>query len=243
MTRTLVLGATSTIARALVDELADRGDDLLLAARDETALEAVAGDAEIRHGVDVDAFGFDVTDPGHVDAIETHLERRGVDGAIACFGLLGDQKAARHDADLARRIVEVNVTGLVTSLTPVADHLASKGEGFVGVISSVAGDRGRASNYVYGAAKAGASTFAAGLRHRLYGDGVSVTTIKPGFVDTPMTYGDEDTFLVASPERVARSTVRAIEKGKAMAYVPWFWRPALWAIKAIPEPIFNRLDL
>ncbi|MDX1612086.1 MAG: SDR family NAD(P)-dependent oxidoreductase, partial [Candidatus Thermoplasmatota archaeon] len=164
-------------------------------------------------------------------------------GAIVLVGTLGNEGAAQHDGEAAREILEVNFTGVVTAVTPLADALEAQGEGFLVVVSSVAGDRGRASNYVYGSAKAGLSAFAQGLRNRLHGSGVHVATVKPGFVDTKMTYGREGMFLVASPDRVARAIQRAGENRKDIVYVPWFWRPVMWLIRALPERIFKRLSL
>lgn len=243
MTRTLVLGATSTIARSIVRQLGARGHDLTLAARDAKELDAVATDAAIRYGVETTTVPFDAVDEGHVATLEAALKDHPIDAAIACFGRLGDQERARHEAELARGIIQVSLTGLVSTLTPIADHLADRRQGSITVLSSMAGERGRASNYPYGAAKAGVTTFLSGLRQRLHGRGVQVTTIKPGFVDTRMTYGQEGMFLVASPEHVARATIRAIGKGKDVAYVPWFWRPVSWLLRAVPEGVFKRLDL
>lgn len=243
MTRTLVLGATSTIARSIVRLLGARGHDLTLAARDPEESEAVASDATIRYGVEAATVPFDALEEDHVATLKAAVEEHPIDGAIACFGLLGDQERARHEAALARGIIHVNHTGLVSALTPIADHLADRGQGSIAVLSSMAGERGRASNYPYGAAKAGVTTFLAGLRQRLHGQGVQVTTIIPGFVDTRMTYGQDGMFLVASPEDVARATLRAIDKGKDVAYVPWFWRPVSWLLRAVPEGVFKRLDL
>lgn len=245
MTRVMVLGATSTIAQAICHELAAGGADLVLGARDETELDAIASDVELRHDVDAATFTFDALEVDeHADLMHEVLTVHApLTGAIACLGTLGDPERTQHDPAAARRVIDVNLTGLVSLVTPIADHLAEHGEGFLGIVSSVAGDRGRQSNYVYGAAKAGVSTYAAGLRNRLFHEGVDVVTIKPGFVDTKMTYGQEDMFLVASPERVARATVRACRKGRSAVYVPWFWRPVLWMLRATPEWLFKRLTL
>ncbi len=245
MTRVLVLAATSTIAKAICHELAEDGANLVLGARDATELDAIASDLELRHDVDAATFTFDALETReHADLMQDVLTAHGpLAGAIVCLGTLGDPGQTHHEPAAARRVIEVNLTGLVSLVTPVADHLAEQGEGFLGIVSSVAGDRGRQSNYVYGAAKAGVSTYAAGLRNRLFHEGVDVVTIKPGFVDTKMTYGQEDMFLVASPERVARATVRACQRGRSVVYVPWFWRPVLWMLRATPEWLFKRLRL
>jgi len=128
-------------------------------------------------------------------------------------------------------------------LDPIADHLARVGRGFICAVSSVAGDRGRQSNYLYGSTKAALSTYLQGLRNRLARSGVRVVTVKPGFVDTAMTFGRPGMFLVASPQRVGRDVFRAVRRGRCEVYTPWFWRGIMAAIKAIPEPVFKRMKL
>jgi short-subunit dehydrogenase len=162
---------------------------------------------------------------------------------VLAIGYLGDQRRAETDPAEARRILDTNLTGCVSLLTVVAAHLATSGGGFVCALSSVAGDRGRQSNYVYGAAKAGLTTYLGGLRNRYARDGVRVLTVKAGVVDTRMSAGMPGAGLAASPERVARSVVRAITGGREVVYVPWFWRGIMLVIRAIPERVFKRLRL
>jgi decaprenylphospho-beta-D-erythro-pentofuranosid-2-ulose 2-reductase len=242
----LVLGAASAIARAVADELARRGYDLQLAGRDSEELERIAVDLRVRHGVEAAVLRFDALDfPSHADLVEASRKasRDSLSGAVLCFGALGDQATAQADPAEARRILETNLVGAVSVLGLLANYFEGKRGGFLCARSSVAGDRGRQSNYVYGAAKAGLTVFLQGLRNRLFASGVRVTTIKPGFVDTAMTFGRPGLFLVASPQAAARRIVDAALGGKDQSYVPGFWRPIMLLIRLIPEKLFKRLRL
>jgi short-subunit dehydrogenase len=241
----LVAGATSAIARAVAAELARRGHALVLAARDLAEAEALAADLRLRHGVAARAARFDALDFASHAAFAAELiaEGDGLEGVVVAFGWMGDAERARHEPDEARRTLDVNFTAVVSLLTPLADHLEGRGAGFICVVSSVAGDRGRQSNYVYGAAKGGLTVYLQGLRNRLFPAGVRVVTVKPGFVDTRMTFGLPGTFLVAPPERVAAGIVKAIDRGADEVYLPGFWRPVMMAIRAVPERIFKRMKL
>lgn len=240
----LILGATSAIARAAAAAFAARGCSLYLAARDTDELARTASDLAIRYGVDV-AFGpFDADDlPGHAKILEDAEARMGsIDGVLLAFGLLGDRGKWTREVDEALRIIQVNFTDAVSILVHCAAHFEQRRSGFIIGLSSVAGDRGRRSNYPYGAAKGALSLYLQGLRGRLHPAGVRVLTVKPGFVDTPMIYGLPGTFLVASPQRVGEAVVRALERGKDVAYVPWFWRPIMAIVKLLPEALAKRLD-
>jgi short-subunit dehydrogenase len=242
----LVLGATSAIARAIAGELAARGFDLVLAGRDAPEVEILAADLRLRHRVRADARPFDAL------AFETHgafvedcvaAAPDGLFGVVLCFGYLGDQARAESDFEEARRILDTNFVAAVSVLNPIARELESRRRGFIAAISSVAGDRGRQSNYLYGAAKAGLTVYLQGLRNRLSRSGVRVVTIKPGFVDTAMTFGRPGMFLVASPEDAGRRIARAVLGGKDVSYVPGFWRYVMLGIRAVPERLFKRLRL
>jgi len=244
--KVLILGATSAIARAVAAEFARRGYDLLLAGRDSEELDSLAADLAVRHGVKAEGQVFDAL------ALDTHgpfveacreASQDSLAGAVLCFGYLGDQSVAQEDMSEARRIFDTNLLGAVSILSLLANHFERKRHGFLCALSSVAGDRGRQSNYVYGAAKAGLTVFLQGLRNRLFPSGVRVITIKPGFVDTQMTYGRPKLFLVASPESVGERIVETILQGKDQAYLPRFWRPVMLAIRLIPERLFKRMRL
>ena len=242
----LVLGATSGIARAVADELAGEGYDLLLAGRNPEELGALAADLKLRRGIQAQGLSFDAL------ALETHAAfveecvRASGDslaGAIVCFGALGDQSVAEKDPLETKRILDTNLTGAASILGLLANSFEARRAGFLCALSSVAGDRGRQSNYVYGAAKAGLTVFLQGLRNRLFRSGVRVITIKPGFIDTGMTYGRPGLFLVASPQRAARRIVKAVREGQDECYVPSFWGPVMFLIRSIPERIFKRMRL
>jgi short-subunit dehydrogenase len=242
----LILGATSGIASALAREFAAHKFDLVLGGRDREELSALASDLSLRYGVRAGVFPFDALDTQtHASTLRSFLSQAGkaLEGVVVCIGYLGDQAKGQSDWEEARRILETNFTGCVSVLNILANHFELRRAGFICAISSVAGDRGRQSNYLYGAAKAGLSTYLEGLRNRLFPARVKVITVKPGFVDTRMTYGRPGLFLLASPERVGKGIFRAIVKGKDVVYVPWYWRIIMLMVQAIPEAVFKRLRL
>jgi len=237
----LILGATSPIARELALLFALDGAKLYLAARDLTEAERIAKDIAIRTGAQAVAGEFDAADFGaHAAFVERATVALGeLDGAIVCFGTLGDETAAREDPDKALAIVNQNYTGAVSLMTLIAQRLERRRTGFIIAIGSVAGERGRARNYVYGSAKAALAVFTQGLRARLAAAGVHVMTVKLGTVDTRMTWG-RNSLLVVAPEAAARSIHAAWRRGADVVYVPWFWRPIMAAIRMIPERLFKR---
>jgi decaprenylphospho-beta-D-erythro-pentofuranosid-2-ulose 2-reductase len=244
MARILILGATSPIARALALRFGMEGDAVYLAARDLREAERLAADIAVRTGANVMAGAFDAADfpshPGFMDQAITRLG--GLDGVIVNFGTLGDEDGARIDPDKALAIVNQNFTGAVTLLTIAARHLEQQKSGFIIAIGSVAGERGRPKNYVYGSAKSALATFTQGLRGRLASAGIQVMTVKLGTVDTRMTWGRSSP-LIVSPEAAADSIYQAWKRGAEVVYVPWFWWPIMTIIKAIPERIFKRLSV
>lgn len=246
MARVLVLGGTSSIARALERELASEGIELTLAGRDLAELDRIAADLRIRYDVPADTLAFHAQDTAHHrETLEAFLDKHGdeLSGAYWCIGTLATSPEDDHGGDEIQRVLAVNLAAAVSSLSLLATTLEGRGEGFLCAVSSVAGDRGRSSNHLYGASKAGLDAYLEGLRQRLASDGVQVTTVKPGFVDTKMTHGREDMFLVASPERVARAMIRAVDRGRSVVYVPWYWRPVGAALRTLPTPVFERLEL
>ena len=246
MRSVLILGATSAIASALAREFAVRKFDLVLGGRDVEELSALAADLSLRYGVQAGTLPFDALDTEtHASTLRSFLSEAGnaLEGVVVCVGYLGDQAKGQSDWEEARRILETNFTGCVSALNILANHFELRREGFICALSSVAGDRGRQSNYLYGAAKAGLNAFLEGLRNRLFHANVKVITVKPGFVDTSMTYGRPGLFLVASPERVARGVFSAIARGKDVVYVPWYWRFIMLIVRSIPETIFMRMRM
>ncbi len=242
----LLLGATSAVVRALANELASQGYNLVLAGRDTEEVERIATDIQLRYQVRAHPLFLDVL------AYETHgpvfenacaLVGGQFYGVVAGFGYLGVQAEAEKDRAEARKIVDTNYTAAVSLLGLAAEHLEKAQEGFILGIASVAGDRGRQSNYLYGSAKGAFAIFLQGLRVRLAKSGVNVTTLKPGFVDTKMTFGLPGLFLVARPEDVAVRALKATYAGQSEVYAPWFWGWIMWIIRWIPDFIFRRLKL
>lgn len=244
----VILGANSGIANAVSHRLAARGCCLLLCGRNTEELERNAADLRVRHNADIRVARFDALDfESHTHCWPEWIERLDgrVDGALFCFGSLPDQQECQFDMQQLHQALDVNFTAAASIIHPIAAHMESEGTGWLAVISSVAGDRGRQSNYVYGAAKAGLSTFLQGLRNRLQPAGVHVLSIKPGFVATAMTAGmlDPTSPMVASPDRVAKDIDRAIYKRRNVLYTPGFWRWIMLIIRSIPESVFKRLKL
>jgi decaprenylphospho-beta-D-erythro-pentofuranosid-2-ulose 2-reductase len=245
MKKILLIGANSAIAQACSRLWAGEGAAFFLVARDTQKLEQVAADLRARGAAKVDVHSLDVTDFAHhkamADAAVNALEA--IDIALIAHGTLPDQKACEQNPALAAEAISINATSVIVLATLIASRLEAQRAGTLAVISSVAGDRGRASNYVYGSAKAAVSTFCAGLSARLAKSGVNVLTIKPGFVDTPMTEGMKlPQALDAKPDQVARDIVRAVERRKHTLYTPWFWSLIMLIIRTIPAPIFRRLN-
>ena len=243
--KVLLLGAASAIAPETARLLAAEGDRLFLVDRNEAGLDVVAQDLVMRGADRVDSMVADLNDYATHDEILERAETAlaGLDVAIVAYGLLGDQAEAEADFAEADLIIRTNFVSAASLLTRVANNFQAAGRGTIVAISSVAGDRGRQSNYVYGSAKGALSLFLQGLRNRLHEHGVRVVTVKPGFVDTPMTAHMELGLLCVKPETVARGIFRAIDRGADVAYLPWFWWPIITVIRLIPETIFKRLKL
>ena len=242
MKRILIVGATSGIAIACARLWAAAGVVLVLVARDPQKLDQVAADLHVRGAATVETQLMDGTD---VTAHAAMLDAAGaIDVALIAYGTLPDQKLCERDALAAAQAFTTNASSVIVLATAIIERMERQGRGTFAVISSVAGDRGRASNYVYGAAKAAVTTFCDGARARLFKSGVHVMTIKPGFVDTPMTKDAAlSRALVASPEQVARRIVKGIDRKAAVLYVPGWWRWIMLIIRLLPEPIFKRLKL
>lgn len=241
----LIVGATSAIAEAVARIYAAQGEALYLLARDAQRAQAIADDLRVRGAVAAHGGALDMSEfAAHADAIENACATLGgLDIALIAHGTLPDQERCDADTDYALHQFAVNGSATIAMVSRIAQKLEAQGSGTLAVISSVAGDRGRASNYLYGSAKAAVAAYLSGLRQRLHARGVNVLTIKPGFVDTPMTAAFKKGALWAQPERIAHGIVHAIEKRRAVVYLPWFWRPIMCVIRAIPETIFRRIKL
>jgi decaprenylphospho-beta-D-erythro-pentofuranosid-2-ulose 2-reductase len=245
MKKVLVLGATSAMAQATVRLLAARGASLYLVGRNAERLEAVAQDARTRGAAKVATEALDLDDLAQHEALveRAAIALGGLDGALLAHGILGNQEASQRTYAEAEKVFRTNFLSAASLLTPLANRFEAQKAGTLVVISSVAGDRGRQSNYIYGASKGALSVFLQGLRNRLARSGVAVVTVKPGFVDTPMTADMKKNALFASPEKVARGILRAADKRRNEVYLPGFWRLFMFIIRSIPEGIFKRLKL
>ena len=243
--KVLVVGATSAIAQETSRLFAAYGAQLFLTGRNAEKLASVAQDLRLRGAAQVDTAVLDVADlTRHEAVIDAAFAALGeVEVVLLAHGVLPDQSRCEQSASDALETLTVNFTATVALLTPLANRLEAQRRGCLAVISSVAGDPGRQSNYVYGASKGGLDRFLEGLRNRLYRSGVAVLTIKPGFVDTPMTASKPKNSLYASPARVARGIHSAIEARRNVVYLPWFWRPIMCVVDNIPESLFKRLRL
>jgi len=245
MRRTLIIGATSAIAEATARLFAGAGDSLYLVARDAMKLEAIGADLRVRGAMAVHTELLDVLDyDRHAAVIDSAIATlKGLDFVLIAHGTLPDQKACEDSADVAREAFELNALSTISLLTHLANYFGELGRGTIAVISSVAGDRGRQSNYVYGSAKGAVTIFLQGLRNRLYASGVRVLTIKPGLVDTPMTKDFEKGILWSTPDRIATEIYRKSRKGPDVIYAPPFWRWVMVGIRLVPEWLFKRTSL
>lgn len=243
MKNVLILGATSDMAQALAHKFAQQGFSLTLAARQSDRLADTASDMQIRHSTTVDVVEFDALDfAGHA-AFYSALPHK-PDVVICVFGYLGDQKTAQNNMAETEQIINTNYIGAVSILNVVANNFEQRRSGTIIGISSVAGDRGRQSNYIYGSAKGGFTVYLSGLRNRLAKSNVHVLTVKPGFVRTKMTANlPLPAPVTAKPQHVANDVYHAYQKQKNQLYTLWMWRFIMLIIRHIPESIFKRLSL
>lgn len=239
----LILGANSDIAVETAHEFAKNDWNLLLASRDISNLNKVASDIEIRYQVKVKTFSFDASDFESHHLFYSNLQQK-PDGVLIAFGYLGDQESAQNSFKEAKKSLDVNYNGAVSISEIVAKDFSNKQSGFIAGISSVAGERGRKSNYIYGSAKAGFTAYLSGLRQRLAKKNVHVITVKPGFVDTKMV-SDRDlpSIITASPSRVGKAIYKGVIKQKNVIYIYPVWRFVMMVIRLIPESVFKRLDI
>jgi len=241
----LIIGATSAIAEATARIWAQRGDELFLVARNQERLNILTQDLKVRGSPAVNNYCMDANN------FEEHLPMLGkvfgllgkIDVVLIAHGTLSNQKECEHSVELTMQEIKTNALSAIALLTHLANRFEIQKSGTIAVISSVAGDRGRASNYVYGSAKAMVTTFTSGLRQRLYKSGVSVVTIKPGFVDTPMTAAFKKGLLWAKPLKIGTLIVATCDKKNEEIYAPGFWWTIMLIIKLIPQNIFNKVQL
>ena len=245
MRNILIIGATSAIAEATARRFAQDGDRLYLVARNPERLAATASDLKIRGATQVETLVMDANDADqHAKLIvQAEVALGGLDTVLIAHGTLPDQKACEASFEVALKEFQNNCLSVLSLLTHIANRFEAQKHGTIAVISSVAGDRGRQSNYVYGTAKAAVSTFLQGLRGRLYRSGVHVITIKPGFVDTPMTAAFRKGLLWASPETIGNGIYQSMARNRDVVYLPWFWRYILLIIRMMPETLIKRMKV
>lgn len=240
----LILGANSDIARALARTFAkEEKADFYLASRDREQLEEQALDLANRYEVTAEIFPLDAIAFDTHAAFYKNLEPK-PDGVIAAFGYMGEQDRAQRDFQEARKIIETNYLGTVSLLEIAAADMETRHRGFIIGISSVAGERGRASNYIYGSAKGAVTLYLSGLRNRLCKKHIHVMTVLAGFVDTKMTeHMHLPGLLTANTDEVANDIYRAYKKGRSIVYTRWYWRWIMLIIQSIPEFLFKRLSI
>ena len=243
MSYLLIIGARSDIAKACAREYAKNGYDLYLAARNADELSAFARDVTTRTQQSVKLLELDILDYQSHQGFYDSMEEKPL-GVISAVGYLGKQEQAQGDFEEAQKIMGTNYTGVVSLINIIANDFERRRSGFIVGISSVAGDRGRKSNYLYGSAKAAFTAYLSGLRNRLYEAQVHVLTVKPGFVATKMTEGmDLPEKLTAQPDEVASDIFQAQQNGKNVLYTKWIWRWVMMVIKMIPEWKFKGMSV
>jgi len=244
MERVVIFGATSAIAVGAAREWAARGAAIYLVARSTERLDALSRDLTVRGASEVKFAQFDCADYRRHGVLVSEIEREFTfDTVLIAYGVLGNQEASQRDFSLAVADLEVNLISVMSLVTEIANRFEERRSGHIAVITSVAGDRGRKSNYFYGTAKGALGIFLQGVRNRLYRSGVQVLTIKPGFVATPMTAHLKRGPLFAEPDSVGRGIVKAIARGRDVVYLPWFWLVIMRIIQHIPEFIFKRMSI
>ena len=245
MSNILILGATSAIAKHTTRLLAADEHSLYLVARSEDKLSSMKQDMLVRGATDVNYETLDLADTElHKELIDRATEKMGtIDTVLIAYGTLGDQANSISSYENTLKELQINCLSVISLLTILANQFEQQGSGSIAVISSPSGDRGRQSNYIYGTAKGALTIFLQGLRNRLSKSNVHVLTIKPGFVDTPMTKDFKKGFLWVSPEVISKGIYNALKKKKETVYLPFFWLFIMMIIKSIPEKIFKHLKL
>ena len=239
----LILGGNSDVGKSLSRDFSKLGSNIILTSRKEGQLNSLKSDLEIRYSINCDIEFFDVLDFNSHKSFYTNLEKK-PDIVISCIGYLGDQDKSEISFEESLKSIQTNFTGLVSILNKISINFESRKSGTIVGISSVAGDRARGSNYIYGSSKSAFTSYLSGLRNRLFKSGVQVITVKPGFIKSKMTnHLDLPKILTATPDEISRDIIRSINKGKNIIYTKWFWKWIMLIIKYIPEFIFKKLKL
>lgn len=243
--KVLILGGYSGIAQKVGELLAAEGSSLFLVGRNKEKLEIVAKHFEVLGAKNVWVEQADLNNlDNHKMIIEKAINTlMGLDLLLVCYGILPDQKKLEQNPEKILVNYYTNSISIIHFVSLIANFFESKNAGIIAVVTSVAGERGRKTNYFYGSAKACVDVFLDGLRHRLFRTNVKVVTIKPGIVDTAMTKDIENKILIAKPEVVATDIIRGIRNGKNIIYTPWYWKYIMAVLKILPNSLFNRLNI
>jgi decaprenylphospho-beta-D-erythro-pentofuranosid-2-ulose 2-reductase len=237
----LILGGNSDVGKSLAKDFGKLGSNLLLTSRKEGQLDSFKSDLEIRNKINCDVQLFDVLDFKSHDTFYKNLKSK-PDIVITCIGYLDNQEKSENSFEESLKSIQTNFTGLVSILNIVSNDFERRKSGIIIGISSVAGDRGRGSNYIYGCSKSGFTSYLSGLRNRLFSSGVKVITVKPGFIKTKMTnHLDLPKVLTASSDDISKDIINSIKKGKYIIYSKWFWKWIMLFIILVPESIFKKL--
>ena len=245
MTQTwVILGATSSMAKAFVKLLADRGHNLILAGRDMDELKLNAADATARGASNVSLHKLDMRDAKTFSPILAELGTQdGTLNAAVFTGSMPPQAEAEANPELIEGVIQDSHTGPATFLQNLAPMLEERASGTIVGVGSVAGDRGRLGNYVYGSSKSGFDSYLSGLRNRLGRSGAHVVTVKPGMVDSAMTWDMDKLMFPGTPESVAKDIMKGVDKKRNVVYTPAIWRLVMFVIRHVPEPIFKKLSI
>lgn len=245
MSTLLLLGASSAISQAYLDLVGKQFSHIFLVARSDSKLEQVVRHVEVSTSATVYSSAVDLADTSqHQRLFELALNSLGnIDQVMICYGDLTDQQRCREDVDYLVAQFTLNATSTISLSAHAVRVLAREGGGDLVVVGSVAGDRGRKSNYAYGAAKGAVATFLAGLGMDVESENVRVLTVKPGFVDTPMTAQFKKGVLWTSPDKVARGIASAIDRQRSVVYVPWYWFCIMMVIKLLPSAVLKKLPI
>lgn len=239
----LILGGNSDVGKSIARDFSKLGSNIILTSRKKGQLNSFKSDLEIRYSIKCDLEFFDVLDFNTHESFYINLKEK-PDIVISCIGYLDNQEKSENSFEESLKSIQTNFTGLVSILNIISNDFESRKFGIIVGISSVAGDRGRGSNYIYGSSKSGFTSYLSGLRNRLFNSGVKVITVKPGFIKSKMTnHLDLPKILTATPNKISFDIIKSIKKKKNVVYTKWFWKWIMLVIKMIPESIFKKLKL
>ena len=239
----LILGGNSDVGKSLSRDFSKLGSNIILTSRKKGQLDSFKSDLEIRHSIKCDLEFFDVLDFNSHESFYNNLKKK-PDIVISCIGYLDNQEKSENSFEESLKSIQTNFIGLVSILNIISNDFESRKSGIIVGVSSVAGDRGRGSNYIYGSSKSGFTSYLSGLRNRLFNSGVKVITVKPGFIKSKMTnHLDLPKILIATPNEISFDIIKSIKKKKNVVYTKWFWKWIMIIIESIPEFIFKKLKL